>query len=69
MSKETSKEMSEEMSFEEYCEREYSDLKDLLSGFPEEKIKAYWDNRMDFIKSAYKRKSQIAYGLSLAFRG
>lgn len=67
MSKETSKEMSEEMSFEEYCEREYSDLKDLLSGFPEEEIKAYWDSEMDFIKSAYKTKSHIAYGLALAF--
>ncbi|MBR1676271.1 MAG: hypothetical protein IJ706_03065 [Clostridia bacterium] len=67
MSKETSKEMSKEMSFEEYCEREYSGLKVLLSGFPEEEIKAYWDSRMDFIKSAYKTKSRIAYGLALAF--
>lgn len=55
------------MSFEEYCEREYSALKYYLSKFSEEEIKAYWDSEMDFIKSSYKSESRIAYGLALAF--
>lgn len=55
------------MSFEEYCKREYEQLKKYLSNISEEELKKYWDSEMEFIKSAYKRDSRIAYGLALAY--
>ena len=55
------------MSFEEYCKKEYAALKNYLKNYSDKEIKAYWDSEMDFIKSAYKNGSSIAYGLALAF--
>lgn len=55
------------MSFEEYSKREYEALKKYLPNVPEEQLKKYWESEKDYIISAYKRDSRIAYGLALAY--
>ena len=55
------------MTFEEYCDREYKQLRDYLQAFPENEIKEFWNSQIDYIKKAYKNGERVAFCLSLMF--
>lgn len=69
------------MTFEEYSELRYKDLLELLKGFPECKVRAFWNREQELVKKKYrdfiKRYNSnnrgillndgLAYGLSLMF--
>ena len=69
------------MTFKEYSEMRYKELLELLKGFPEKEIRAFWDKEQELVKRGYedfiKRYNAdnrgillndgLAYGLSLMF--
>lgn len=41
------------ISFAEYSEMQYKELKKSLSAFREEEVKAFWDSEQEMVKEAY----------------
>ena len=69
------------MTFEEYSEMQYKELRNDLCAFPEKEIKAFWDSEQEMVKDAYNRfiarynstnkeillSDGLVYGMSLMF--
>lgn len=43
------------MTFEEYSEMRYKELREDLCAFPEKEVKAFWDSEQEWVKDSYSR--------------
>lgn len=43
------------MTFEEYSEMQYKELREDLCAFPEKEVKAFWNSEQERVKNAYNR--------------